>query len=317
MFNPIHRRGEGINWGLLSYTVVMFALATGFTATNLSVVFISLFETGFAQGEVLGSQMLAGPPILRALRITPSLMFLSISWLADGLLVSSLFDAGFAYRASNTATPPLAVSLLRDLCPELLDHRLTIRHVHRLFRCAFRVIDKSVAVLRANIVIVAMGIVAVYQSLMHNIRVTLYSHLVLPYFSVSLSLNIILTLMIAVRLVMHSKDIRAAMGAPAGINGMCKAIVAILVESSALYALSSLLVIGPWVAASDAVEISLPVLAETQARDFPRSRPSDRFSNISTNRTGHRSTAHHSTDCKQERVDEQHSQFWRYRRIRS
>ena len=106
MFNPIHRRGEGINWGLLSYTAVMFALATGFIATNLTVVFISLFETGFAQGGVLGSQMLAGPPILRALRITPSLMFLSISWLADGLLVSSLFDAGFAYPASNTATPP-------------------------------------------------------------------------------------------------------------------------------------------------------------------------------------------------------------------
>ena len=137
LFNPTYRRGEGINWGLLSYTMVMFALATGFTATNLTVVFISLFETGFAQGGVLGSQMLAGPPILRALRITPSLMFLSISWLADGLLVSSLFDAGFAYRASSTATPPLAVSLLRDLCPELLDHRLTIRHVHRLFRCAF------------------------------------------------------------------------------------------------------------------------------------------------------------------------------------
>ena len=69
----------------------------------------------------------------------------------------------------------------------------------------------------------------------------------IPYFSISLSLNVLLTLMIVIRLILHTKKIRTALGF-AGIGGLCKVIVTMLVESCAIYAVSSLLVIGPWAA---------------------------------------------------------------------
>jgi len=42
-----------------------------------------------------------------------------------------------------------------------------------------------------------------------------------------------------------------------------------LIESSALFAVSSLLVIGPMVAKSPLMDLFLPILAETQVRAFP------------------------------------------------
>ena len=100
-----------------------------------------------------------------------------------------------------------------------------------------------------------------------------------PYLAISVLLNVLLTLMIVVRLVLHSKNIRAAMGNQGGIGGFYKTAVTILIESSALYATSSLLVVGlskpvrsAWVLAdmrgiTDAFD---PILAETQVRPFPQ-----------------------------------------------
>ena len=78
----------------------------------------------------------------------------------------------------------------------------------------------------------------------------------LPYFSVSISLNVLLTLTIVIRLVLHSKDIRATLGTPGGISGLHKAAITMLIEPSALYAINSLLFIGLWVAGND-VAVSL------------------------------------------------------------
>jgi len=90
----------------------------------------------------------------------------------------------------------------------------------------------------------------------------------LPYLSISLSLNIILTLMIVVRLVLHGKNVRAATGSPGGIGGLYKTIATMLVESSALFAVSSLLVIGSLAAESSLSNLFIPILSQTQVRAF-------------------------------------------------
>ena len=92
----------------------------------------------------------------------------------------------------------------------------------------------------------------------------------IPYFSVSISLNVLLTLMIIIRLVIHRRNTRTAAAALAGIGGLYKTIITMLIESSALYAVSSLLVIGTFVSGSCAADLFLPILAETQVRAFPR-----------------------------------------------
>ena len=91
----------------------------------------------------------------------------------------------------------------------------------------------------------------------------------LPYLSISIFLNILLTLMIVVQLILHVRIIRTDMGGPDGICGLYKAIVTMLIESSALYAFSSLLVIVPWLAGEHASVMFLPVLTQTQVRAFP------------------------------------------------
>ena len=83
----------------------------------------------------------------------------------------------------------------------------------------------------------------------------------LPYFAISISLNILLTLMIVIRLVLHSRDIRAATGAPSRFIGLYKTVVTMLIECSALYTVTSLLVVGPNIG-----NIFLPILAEAQVR---------------------------------------------------
>ena len=91
----------------------------------------------------------------------------------------------------------------------------------------------------ANAVDVAMGIALVYQTTTLNVIWSTLSH-----FSISLSLNIILTIMIIIRLILHTRNTRTTLEIT-GTGGFCKSIVTVLVETCALYAVNSLLVIVP------------------------------------------------------------------------
>ena len=73
--------------------------------------------------------------------------------------------------------------------------------------------------------------------------------------------------MIVIRLILHTRAIRTAMGG-SGIGGLSKAIVTMLVESCALYAVSSVLVIGPWSATATFGNTFLDILPEIQVRVF-------------------------------------------------
>jgi len=154
-------------------------------------------------------------------------------------------------------------------------------------------------ILKANVVDVATGILSMFPG------ATPYrSQFYTVYLSLSLSLNVILTLLIVVRLVLHGRGVRAALRTPTGNNGLYKAIATMLIESSALFAVSSLLIIGPWAAASPGSNVFTPILPQTQVRVSPRLRSLEGFSHVTVGRTGHRFTTHYSTSRRQERFDE-------------
>jgi len=126
-----------------------------------------------------------------------------------------------------------------------------------------------------------MGIVAIYFQ-HHGYAETLpgLSKFSVPHLSISVSLNVLLTLMIVIRLILHGRQIRTATGSAFGITGLYKTVSTMLVESCALFAVSSLVVIGALAAHSSSndgvffpgiytVDIFFPVLAETQVRAFP------------------------------------------------
>ena len=126
----------------------------------------------------------------------------------------------------------------------------------------------------------------------------------MTYLSICLSLNILLTLMIIVRLILHNRNARNAIGASSGAGALYKAIIAMLIESSALYAVGFLLYIISIVSSSRAGLIfSLP-LGEIQVGTRPCLPPHPgTLSNCS--RTGHRAIPDYSTsresDCSDER----------------
>jgi hypothetical protein len=115
-----------------------------------------------------------------------------------------------------------------------------------------------------------MGIMLIYQTSQPNSSIwdSVAVSFGLPYFSISLSLNVLLTLMIIIRLVLQSGNIRTAMKAPSGATRLYKGVVTTLIESSAIYAVSSLLFVGPWGSGSHVADIFLPILAQTQVRAF-------------------------------------------------
>ena len=100
MFNPDHRRGERIKWGLAFYTVAMFSVVTIQTAMNLNITSIAYIDNRGFPGT---SELPPGPYgyesfiAAGALNVIPNVMFVLNDWLADGLMVSPPFDATFAY----------------------------------------------------------------------------------------------------------------------------------------------------------------------------------------------------------------------------
>jgi len=223
LLDPANRRKEGIKrWGLIAYTVVMFSFVTVYTAMSSDILSISFIDNRQFPG--VGDTLPPGPIgyeysiYSKAISLIPNIMFLFNNWLADGLLLYRCYIL-YGMNIWVVALPCL-------LCLSS----------------------------------VVMGIMLVYQTSRPDSKIwtSLAVNYGLGYFSISLSLNILLTLMIVTRLILHTRNI---MGAPARVY---RAIITMLIESSALYAVNSLLFVGPWGAGNHAADIFLPILAQTQ-----------------------------------------------------
>ena len=101
LFNPAYRKGEGVKWGLVSYTVAMFSFVTVQTSMDLYAQSISYIDNrefsdvdGTGPSGPYGYQWFIDSSTLK---IIPDIMFTFCNWLADGLLVSSLFDVVFIH----------------------------------------------------------------------------------------------------------------------------------------------------------------------------------------------------------------------------
>ena len=97
LFDSANRRGEGIKWGLVSYTMAMFSFATVLTGMQLNIRSISYIDNrefpgveGVLPPGPLGYQSFIWSGTLT---LIPSLMFALNNWLADGLLVGSSLNS--------------------------------------------------------------------------------------------------------------------------------------------------------------------------------------------------------------------------------
>ena len=99
----------------------------------------------------------------------------------------------------------------------------------------------------------AMGIAYICQQLKVEHSLTVFGT---SYFSICLALNVILTLMIVTRLILHRRNLRKAIGASDGVSGLYTAIVTMIIESYAIYAATFLAYIVSW--AVDSVFVAIP-----------------------------------------------------------
>ena len=96
LLNPANRRGAGIKWWLVAYTVLAFAFATIINGTDLDIQSICYVDNREFPGVdgVLPPGPLGYKLSIRtgALSMTNSVMFFLGHLLADGFLVRCLFD---------------------------------------------------------------------------------------------------------------------------------------------------------------------------------------------------------------------------------
>ncbi|KAF9465120.1 hypothetical protein BDZ94DRAFT_1296643 [Collybia nuda] len=111
---------------------------------------------------------------------------------------------------------------------------------------------------------ISMGIMTIYQSSRPNsdLWTTVTVNFGLPYFSISSALNILLTLMIVVRLSLHYRKFKDTLGRR--FLSQYKGVITMLVESSAIYAISSILFIGTYGANNTISVLFIPILSQTQ-----------------------------------------------------
>ena len=168
---------------------------------------------------------------------------------------------------SLTSVHLLALLLLRGIFHEPLGHRTPFPHAPRLCGCVLGSPHPAAAP-EANTDGIATGILYLHPAGPDGTISDLLSGLL--YFSISVSLNTLLNLMIVVQLILHGRNVRAATGPPGGISGLYKTIATMLIESSALFAVTSLLYIATAGANSPVNYLFSPILAEIQVRAFPR-----------------------------------------------
>lgn len=226
--SPANPTRGNIKWKLVAHTAAIFTFITIFTAVTLN----SQSEFYIDNREFPRFDGTTPPPITgslfdysKAIGIVSTVTFVLNSWLSDGLLL---------YRC------------------------------YIIYAMDYRVV---VVPFLMYLVSLAMGSEFINQSSRIVTFVRPYasiSDFCIACCSASLLLHVLLTLMIAARLIQHGKNIQNTMGAQAGPLGLYQAIATILVESCALRALAYLLFIVSWAASSSIVNIFFPVLAETQ-----------------------------------------------------
>ena len=116
LFDPINRRRDGVKWGLVLYTVAVFSVATVLTGTGLNLGSISFIDNRDYPGSV-EPDIASGPLGFQlsiyqdAVSMIPSMAFLLGYWLADGLLVCSLFILHPPAYVSNASSPSSIVAM--------------------------------------------------------------------------------------------------------------------------------------------------------------------------------------------------------------
>ena len=273
LFDSINGRTRAIKWGLVIYITVMLVLLTLSSALYTNRKSISFID----KRRFPGIGVLAFPGPIGYFAFTghdhgtgffPTLSFQLNQCLADGFLVSSC--RGYPLRFLTPATSQLyrcyivySMNYWTIAIPSLL-------YLASVGMCSS--LCEVTATLLANITVTAIGVASVYDTSKPVTSINRSPSTTrdqASYDIVCVSLNVLLTLMIVVRLVLHRRNIQNAMGASFDTSGLYKSIISMLIASCALYAGSFLAYVVTWPLTSlcgNLVFTFQPILGQTEVR---------------------------------------------------
>lgn len=197
LLNPVNKIKGGIRWGLVAHTVAMFLFFMIST-----VIFFDGVSTAY-----IDERSFPGTPDL-----PPGP--LEVGYLSSSSPVSALQEA--------------MIPVNQWLADGLLLYRCYV-----IYSMNYWVMILPCLLYFASI---AMGVVYIYQDSRPWDGNLTSPNFATAYFSIFLALNVLLTLLVVARLVLHSQNVRKAMGFSNGVTGFYTAIITMLVESYALYA---------------------------------------------------------------------------------
>ena len=262
--NPIKKK---IKWALVVHTVALFLFLTIPVGIDLNYLFITYIENREFPGD---DEHPPGPLGYddrlhnKAAFSVFNFMFPLNQWLADGLLVSPISDP--VVWVSNVLMP--LTQLHRCFVIYSMNHSV-MAFPYLMYLASIGMCPSSLKAdghTMTNTPDVAVGVAHIYlDSGSTDASVNLNT----AYLTICLSLNVLLTLMIVIRLVVHIRNVRRVIGDSEGSGGLHTAattVVTMLIESYALYAIAILLFIVPWVVHSAAVDLFSKVLGTIQVR---------------------------------------------------
>ena len=122
----------------------------------------------------------------------------------------------------------------------------------------------SVAIQPVNFTGTGVGIASIYLNSLLSTTSAILEHTVSSYYVICLALNILLTLMIVAKLILHRRNLQHAIGTSNAITGVYTTIVVMLVEFYALYAIALLFVVVTWALQSVGLNVAGKILSYVQ-----------------------------------------------------
>ncbi|KAJ7217070.1 hypothetical protein GGX14DRAFT_300684, partial [Mycena pura] len=113
---------------------------------------------------------------------------------------------------------------------------------------------------------IAMGVMILFQSSRPNANLWTKTtvNFGIPYYALAAALNVVITIMITTRLLLYRRSLRNTLGEAQAMSVPFASIASMLVESSLLYAVTSILFLVPYGLKSDVSNIFIPILIEVQ-----------------------------------------------------
>jgi hypothetical protein len=268
LLNPTNRMGKGARWALMAHTVLMFSFATIAVGVSRDLLLARYIDNRAFPGGDDG--LPPGPYGYGYLTISDTstllgqALFPLSQWLSDGLLVGPVLNS--IPRVSQRQIPQMyrcwviySMSYWTMAFPCLMYLGSIGARLNPLYTSSNAII---------NMVDTATGIAFIYELAQSVYRVpVVFFNIYLSYLSISLSLNVLLTIMIVARLLLHRRNIQNAIGDSAEFGGLYDSIITTIVESYAPYTVVSLINLALFVVDSPIQDYFGPALGHVQVCD--------------------------------------------------